>query len=149
MIPLVIGIFGSYISGSWHSANMNWALHGFTGFQTAMVFLFLFGWSAYAAEVCATFAPEYHNTRRDTTIALRSAATFTLVVDLLFPLGLGGTTGAPSVATAEGVVYVPAFARLVGSGAARVMLVLLIRTLVRAVISATADRPPALSGIAL
>jgi amino acid transporter len=148
MIPLGIVIIGSYFSGSWHGSNMTWALHGFTGFQTAMVFLFLFGWSAYAAEVCATFAPEYHDTRRDTTIALRSAATFTLLVYLLFPLGLGGVTGAPSAATAEGTFYVPAFDKIVGSGAGSIMLVLLIGSLFLSMISSTADGSRALYGIA-
>src|SRR5215472_3140668 len=148
MIPLAVVIFGSYLSGSWHSANMTWALHGFTGFKVAMVYLFLFGWSAYAAEVCATFAPEYHDTRRDTTIALRSAAMFTLLVFLLFPLGLGGVTGAPSAATAEGEFYVPAFTNIVGSGVASVMLVLLIGSLLLSMISSTADGSRALYGIA-
>jgi amino acid transporter len=113
-----------------------------------MVYLFLFGWSAYAAEVCATFAPEYKDTRRDTTLALRSAASFTLLVFLLFPLGLGGVTGAPSSATAEGEFYVPAFAKLVGSGAAGLMLVLLIGSLLLSMLSSTADGSRALYGIA-
>src|SRR5260370_7606397 len=105
-------------------------------------------WSAYAAEVCATFAPEYKDTRRDTTIALRSAATLTLLVFLLFPLGLGGVTGAPSILTAEGQFYVPAFAKIVGSGAATVMLVFLIGSLFLSMISSTADGSRALYGIA-
>jgi amino acid transporter len=83
LIPLAIFIVGPYVTGNWHSSNMTWALHGWGGFKLAMVYLFLFGWSAYAAEVCATFAPEYHDTRRDTTIALRSAGIFTLLVFLL------------------------------------------------------------------
>src|SRR5260370_27750406 len=118
MVPLAIFIFVPYLTGHWHSSNMTWALLGFGGFKLAMVYVLLMGWSAYAAEVCATFAPEYHDTRRDTTIALRSAAVFTLLVFLLFPLGLGGVTGAPSTATAEGEFYVPAFAKGVGSGVA-------------------------------
>jgi len=148
MVPLVIFIVVPYFSGDWHSTNMTWALHGFGGFKLAMVYLFLMGWSAYAAEVCATFAPEYHDTRRDTTIALRSAAVFTLLVFLLFPLGLGGVTGAPSGATAEGEFYVPAFAKVVGSGAAGFMLVLLIGSLFLSMISSTADGSRALYGIA-
>jgi amino acid transporter len=148
MIPLVVIILVPYLTGDWHSSNMTWALHGFTGFKLAMVYLFLFGWSSYAAEVCATFAPEYRNTRRDTTIALRSSATFTLLVFLLFPLGLGGVTGAPSAATAEGEFYVPAFTNIVGSGVANVMLVLLIGSLLLSMISSTADGSRALYGIA-
>ena len=148
MIPLVVIILVPYLTGNWHSSNMTWALHGSSGFQLALVYLFLFGWSSYAAEVCATFAPEYHNTRRDTTIALRSSAVFTLLVFLLFPLGLGGVTGAPSAATAEGEFYVPAFTKIVGNGTANVMLVLLIGSLLLSMISSTADGSRALYGIA-
>jgi amino acid transporter len=71
-----------------------------------------------------------------------------LLVYLLFPLGLGGVTGAPSAATAEGEFYVPAFAKIVGSGAASVMLVLLIGSLFLSMISSTADGSRALYGIA-
>jgi amino acid transporter len=148
MVPLLVFIVGPYITGNWHSSNMTWALHGWSGFKLALVYLFLFGWSAYAAEVCATFAPEYQNTKRDTTIALRSAGVFTLLVFLLFPLGVGGVSGAPSAATASGQFYVPALAKIVGSGAAQVILVLLIGSLFLSMISSTADGSRALYGIA-
>jgi len=127
---------------------MTWALHGFSGFKIAMVYLFLSGWSAYAAEICATFAPEYHDTRRDTTIALRSAAVFTLLVFLLFPMGIGGVAGAPSAATASGEFYVTDLAKIVGSGPAGVIIVLLIGSLFLSMISSTADGSRALYGIA-
>ena len=148
MVPLVIFIVVPYLTGNWHSSNMTWALHGFGGFKLAMVYLFLFGWSAYAAEVCATFAPEYHDTRRDTTIALRSAGMFTLLVFLLFPLGVGGISGAPPVATASGAFYVTDLAKIVGSGPAGAILVLLIGSLFLSMISSTADGSRALYGIA-
>jgi len=149
MVPLVIFILVPYLTGHWHSSNMTWAIpSGWGGFKLAMVYLFLFGWSSYAAEVCATFAPEYHDTRRDTTLALRSAAVFTLLVFLLFPLGIGGVSGAPSAATASGEFYVPALAKIVGSGAAQVILVLLIGSLFLSMISSTADGSRALYGIA-
>ncbi|HJY74567.1 MAG TPA: APC family permease, partial [Streptosporangiaceae bacterium] len=149
MVPLTIFIVVPYFTGDWHSANMTWSIPGgFAGFKLALVYLFLFGWSSYAAEVCATFAPEYHDTRRDTTLALRSAAVFTLLVFLLFPLGIGGVSGAPSAATASGEFYVPALAKIVGSGAAQVILVLLIGSLFLSMISSTADGSRALYGIA-
>jgi amino acid transporter len=148
MVPLVIFIVVPYLTGHWHSSNMTWALHGFGGFKLAMVYLFLFGWSAYAAEVCATFAPEYHDTRRDTTIALRSAGVFTLLVFLLFPLGIGGVAGAPPAATAAGAFYVTDLAKIVGSGGASVVLVLLIGSLLLSMITSTADGSRALYGIA-
>src|SRR5690349_2334700 len=148
MVPLAIFIVVPYFTGDWKSSNMTWALHGWGGFKLAMVYLFLMCWSAYAAEVCATFAPEYHDTRRDTTIALRSAGIFTLLVFLLFPLGIGGVTGPPSAATAAGQFYVPALTKIVGSGAAQVILVLLIGSLFLSMISSTADGSRALYGIA-
>src|SRR6266851_1429973 len=149
MVPLVIFILVPYLTGHWHSSNMTWAIPGgFGGFKLAMVYLFLFGWSSYAAEVCATFAPEYHDTRRDTTLALRSAAVFTLLVFLLFPLGIGGVSGAPSAATAAGEFYVPALAKIVGSGGAQVIIVLLIGSLFLSMISSTAHGSRALYGIA-
>jgi amino acid transporter len=149
MVPLVIFILVPYLTGDWHSSNMKWAIPGgFGGFKLAMVYLFLFAWSSYAAEVCATFAPEYHDTRRDTTLALRSAAVFTLLVFLLFPLGIGGVSGAPSTATAAGEFYVPALAKIVGSGPAGVIIVLLIGSLFLSMISSTADGSRALYGIA-
>jgi amino acid transporter len=147
MVPLVIFIVVPYLTGHWHASNMTWALHGFSGFKIAMVYLFLSGWSAYAAEVCATFAPEYHDTRRDTTIALRSAAVFTLLVFLLFPMGIGGVAGAPSAATASGEFYVTDLAKIVGSGPAGVIIVLLIGSLFLSMISSTADGSRALYGI--
>src|SRR5438067_1359595 len=83
-VALVIFLRVPYLAGAWHSSIVRWAIAGgFGGFELAMVYLFLFGWSSYAAEVCATFAPEYHYTRRDTTMAMRSAAVFTLLMFLL------------------------------------------------------------------
>ena len=47
-------------------------------------------WSAWGVDVCATFAPEYKDTVRDTTLALRSAALFSMVVYILLPIGFVG-----------------------------------------------------------
>ena len=73
---------------------------------------------------------------------------FTLLVFLLFPLGIGGVSGAPTAATAAGEFYVPALAKIVGSGPAGVILVLLIGSLFLSMISSTADGSRALYGIA-
>jgi amino acid transporter len=148
LVTLVIFMFLPYVTGNWHSSNMTWALHGWLGWKTAFVWLFLMGWSIYAAEICATFAPEYHDTKRDTTIALRSAGVFTLMVALLFPLGVGGVTGVPPPATQEGEFYVPALTKLVGSTAAGIVIILLIGSLFLSMISSTADGSRALYGIA-
>ena len=63
---------------------------------------------------------------------------FTLLVFLLFPLGIGGVSGAPGGDRRQGEFY-PALAKIVGSGAGRILLVLLIGSLFLSMISSTAD----------
>jgi amino acid transporter len=149
MIPLAVFIVVPYFTGDWHSSKVSY-LHvaGHSDFSVAIVWLFILGWSSYAAEVCATFAPEFHDTKRDTALALRSSALFTLVVFLLLPLGLGGVTGAPGGSVAYGPFYVSAFKTIVGPGFGGVALVLLIAALVLSMNSSTADGGRALYGIA-
>jgi amino acid transporter len=106
MIPLAVFIIGPYITGDWHSANMDWTVGDW---KTAVVWLYLMGWSAYGVETCAAFAPEYKDTIRDTTLALRSAALFSLAVYALLPLGLGGVLPQDVVAADPVAFYVPAF----------------------------------------
>jgi len=146
-VPLVVVMFVPYFTHHWHASNLKWSF-GSSPFSLIMVWLFLNAWSAYGVEICATFAPEYKNTRRDTAIALRSAAGFCLVVFILYPLGLGGVIGAPSAATAEGQYLTGVFTTLVGSGAASFVTVCLIGSLFLSMISSTADASRALYGIA-
>jgi amino acid transporter len=149
MIPLAVFIIGPYLSGDWHSSNVHWALasNQWGGVKIALVWLFLMGWSAYGIEVCATFTPEYKS-RRDSTIALRSAATFSLLVFILLPLGLGGVTGIPPVAAQGGTGYVGAFQTILGSGTlASLMLILVILSLLLSMATSTADAGRALYGI--
>ena len=110
-----------------------------------MVWLFIMCWSAYGIEICATFAPEYHDTKRDTALALRSAAAFSLIVYVLLPLGLGGVTGASGDL---GRLLRPAFKEIAGNGFGGVALVCLIASLILSMNSATADGGRALYGIA-
>src|SRR5262249_40383566 len=76
------------------------------------------------------------------------AGVFTLIVALLFPLGVGGVTGVPPADQLEGQFYVPALTKLLGSGLAGVVIVFLIGSLFLSMISATADGSRALYGIA-
>ncbi len=146
MIPLAIFIIVPYFTGDWHSSNITYpALAGFSKFSVALMWLFIMCWSAYGIEVCASFAPEYHDTKRDTALALRSAASFSLLVYVLLPLGLGGVTGASGDA---GGFYVGAFKQIAGSGFGGIGLICLIASLILSMNSATADGGRALYGIA-
>jgi amino acid transporter len=149
MIPLAVLMFGPWVTGDWHSSNVHWALasNQWGGVKIALVWLFIMTWSAGGVEVCATFTPEYKS-KSDSAIALRSAATFSLLVYILLPLGLGGFTGIPSTAAIlSNGSYVTAFHTIVGSGATDVLLVFLILSLLLSMASSTADAGRALYGI--
>jgi len=140
-----------FARGDYHSSNMTWAIGGqWGGLRIAFVWLFLMAWSAYGIEVCASFAPEYHDTKRDTALALRSAASFSLLVYVLLPLTVTGSTGVDFInkAGAEGQFFTGLLNHLVGSGFASVVLVFLLASLVLSMNSSTADAGRALYGIA-
>jgi amino acid transporter len=151
MIPLAVFMFLPYITGDWHSSNLTWTLNdpgqAWGGWKLALVYLYIMGWSAYGVETCATFAPEYKDTVRDTTLALRSSAMFSLVVYALLPLGISGVLTQGQIAADPVAFYVPAFDKIVG-GASDLMVVLLIASLLLSMNTATADGSRALYGIA-
>ena len=149
MIPLAVLMIGPFVSGNWHSSNVHWALAStqWGGVKIALVWLFIMTWSAGGVEVCATFTPEY-KTRRDSTIALRSTATFSLLVYILLPLGLGGYSGIPSTsAILSNSTYVTALNTIVGRGVTDVLLIFLILSFLLSMGTSTADAGRALYGI--
>jgi amino acid transporter len=147
MIPLALFIIVPYFTGDWHSSNVHATFPGpWGGLKVAIVFMFILAWSAYGTEACATFAPEYQDTRRDTSRALRSAAAFMLFVCLFVPLGLGGVTGAVTTG-AEGQFYTAAMTQIVGHGAASFFTICIIASLLLSMTSSTADAGRALFGI--
>ncbi|HYT25420.1 MAG TPA: amino acid permease, partial [Actinomycetota bacterium] len=91
LIPLALLMFFPYITGNFHSANLTWLIGGagstWDSWRLALVWLYLMAWSAYGVEAAATFAPEYRDSERDLTLALRRSAMFSLVVYALLPLG--------------------------------------------------------------
>lgn len=151
MISLVVFIVIPYLTGDWKSSNLTWGLdnpdYPWGGWKVALVWLYIMGWSAYGVETCAAFAPEYKDTVRDTTIALRSAAIFSLAVYALLPLGITGAIGEQAAIDDPVAFYVPAFGEIVG-GASDLMVVFLIASLILSMNTATADGSRALYGIA-
>jgi amino acid transporter len=147
LIPLAVFMIVPYLTGDWESSNLNWLVDDSGGWKTAVVWLYIMGWSAYGVETCAAFAPEYKDTVRDTTLALRSAALFSLVVYFALPLGITGAIGEQAAIDDPVAFYVPAFDQIVG-GASDFMVVLLIASLLLSMNTATADGSRALYGIA-
>jgi len=151
MIPLAVFIFLPYLTGNWESSNLTWTLNDegqpWGGLKTALVWLFVMGWSSYGVETCATFAPEYKDTVRDTSLALRSSAIFSLFVYAFLPLGISGVLSQEAIAENPVAFYVPAFQEILGGGS-QIMVVLLIASLLLSMNTATADGSRALYGIA-
>lgn len=150
MIPLVVFMIGPFVTGEWHASNLHFGYGGTQiTFTLAMVWLYIMGWSSYGVEACATFAPEYANTTKDTHKALKSAAWFSLIVYALMPLGICGLAGTEADALKHPVsFYVSAFTQLVGPGWSGLMVVFVCASLVLSMNSATADGSRALYGLA-
>jgi amino acid transporter len=142
-------MFLPYITGDWHSANMTWSIGSGGGLALVLVWLYIMCWSSYGIEVVATFAPEFHDTERDTPKALRSSALFCTAVYALLPLGVGGTLGTKTVAAdPTGIAfYTDAFNAIVGNTLAKVMILFIVAGLVLSMNTATMDGSRALFGI--
>jgi amino acid transporter len=149
-IPAFVLMFLPYITGDWSSANMTWSIGSGGGIALVLVWLYFMCWSAYGIEVVATFAPEFHDTERDTPKALRSSALFCAAVYALLPLGLGGTLGTDAVAKDATFIafYGDAFNLIVGSALGKVMILCIVAGLVLSMNTATMDGSRALFGIA-
>jgi amino acid transporter len=149
MVPLFVMMILPFLNGSFDSANLTNKLGdsglAWGGLQVALVWLWLMCWSAWGVDVCATFAPEYKDTVRDTKLALRSAALFSMVVYIVLPIGLIGGAGPKLV---EGYAYPAAMDKIVGSTRfTDFFVVCLIASFIITMNTATADGGRALYGI--
>jgi amino acid transporter len=147
LVPLLIFIVFPYFTGDWHASKLEYVHRagGFSDIRIALMWLFIMCWSAYGIEVAATFAPEYHDTKRDTAKALKSIAAFSLFVYLFLPLGLGGVVGSTGD---YGGFYVGALKTIAGSALGGFAVICLIASLILAMNTSTADGGRALYGIA-
>ncbi len=148
MIPLFCFMVLPFLNGDFNADNLTYKLNdsglAWGGWQLALVWIWLMIWSAGGVDTCATFAPEYKDTVRDTRKALLSAAIFSLIVYTFLPLGLVGGVGEETVALYD---YVGALNQLVGTTATNFFVVVIIASFVISMNTATADGGRALYGI--
>jgi amino acid transporter len=146
-IPLFCFMFLPFLNGDFDSGNLTYKLDdgglAWGGWQLALVWIWIMIWSAGGVDTCATFAPEYKDTVRDTRKALLSAAIFSLIVYTLLPLGMVGGVGEETVGAYD---YVGALNQLVGS-ATDFFVVVILASFVISMNTATADGSRALFGI--
>src|SRR5207237_10209359 len=147
MVPLFCFTLLPFLNGDFHSSNLKFTLNvpglAWGGLQLALVWIWIMIWST-APEACATFAPEFKDTVRDTRKALLSSAAFILLINTLVPVALTGGVGAKTVGAFD---YVGALDKLVGSGATNFFVVVMCASFVMSMNTATADGSRALSGI--
>lgn len=151
LLMIAVLVVGPFLTGDFDASGLTYGLNAdgldWGGWKLAMVFLFLFGWTVYGTEVCATIAPEYRDPKRDVGKALMASAALTLAVAVLIPIGLGGTVGDAAIAADPYGAYVGAFHEVLGSGSVVVTLVLA-ATMLLILNVASANAARALYGIA-
>jgi amino acid transporter len=154
MIPLAAMIVLPYLTGDWHSSNLhnnisaNAGALGTSSFTLIIVWLYAMCWSSYGMECCATFAPEYHDTARDTPKALRVAAIFGVIVYGLLPMGAMGTFGDQNINIGNIYTFMPDTLHILLPGLlASFAIISLCAGIVLAMNTATADGSRALYGI--
>jgi amino acid transporter len=150
LIPCLALMFLPYVTGDWHSSNLDWNIGSGGGVALVITWLYFMGWSSYGFEACATVAPEYRDTTRDTPKALRASAMFSVLVYALLPLGLGGTLNTATVAgdSTAIVFYKTAFDAIGGSFIGGFLVICLVCGIVLTMSTATMDGSRALYGIA-
>ena len=106
LVPLCSISFGPYITGKWHSSQHDVEPARLRrGFKLAMVWLFLMAWNTYGVEVCASFAPEYKNTKTRHRPRAAVGGDVRSPGGGSLPARHGGLIGAPNAALAEGQFY--------------------------------------------
>jgi amino acid transporter len=148
-VPLAVFAVVPFVTGQWSSDTFTGNLGGegaWGGWKLGIVWLYVMLWTSLGVEVCATFTPEYRRGARDAAMALRAAALFSLAVFVLLPLGAAGAAGQPEVAAEPLTFYLVTFEELVG-GAADVMVVLLLGSLLLVLNTSMADSSRALFGM--
>ncbi|MCG2620782.1 APC family permease [Arthrobacter sp. I2-34] len=154
LVPLLIFIAAPAISGQWSAANLTWGLGGpgadaWGGWQNAIAWLYLIGWTAYGTEMCAAFTPEYRSAK-DARKALFTSGGYTFLMFALVPLGVGGLVSQDAAASDVGGIFVNAFAAVIPIGpVADIMLLILLGALLMGVNTGMADASRALYGAAL
>lgn len=144
---LIVVAFGPYIvnGGIWDASRLTWHVEG--GWMTIVVVYYVTSWVTYGTEICASFAPEYKDTTRDTSKALLSSSAFMLALFTFVPMGVVGTIGEEAVQT-NPVGYIgSSFEALLGGGAWVGVLIVAANMFI-AMMSGTADGARALYGLA-
>lgn len=145
IVVLAVLAVGPFFTDGWDVGQLTGNLDG--GWKTAVVWLYVTAWAIYGTELCASFAPEYRDTVRDTSLALRSIALFMVFAYGLVPLATTGQLGEVTIAN-NPITYGVVSAQQMFGGASGIVTAVLCGALFLGMISSSADAGRALYGIA-
>lgn len=131
--------------GTWHVQRLTW-YHG-GNWMTLAVWFYVTAWSTYGTEICASFAPEYQDTVRDTAKALRWTSLVALGIFFVVPLSMIGSIGEDAFRADPVGSFAVALERALGGFSTLGVLVLIV-SMFFGMVSTTADGGRALYGLA-
>ncbi|MGW2339584.1 APC family permease [Streptomyces sp. NPDC001661] len=132
-------------SADWDVDRLTW-FHG-GSWMTIVVWYYVTCWTTYGTEICASFAPEYRDTVRDTAKALRATSLVSLGLFLVVPLAMTGSVGEKAIAADPVGAFALAFEKALG-GMAPLGVAILVVSMFLGMVSTTADGGRALYGLA-
>lgn len=138
-----------FVGGDWQAANLTAHVEGpWGGWKTILAWLYIGAWAIYGSELCASFAPEYRDTNRDTAKAMNSIAILLIGLYFLVPLANVGRIGEQAV-TENPITYgVVGLEQSLGQTAASAATAVLCASLFIITVSSAADASRALLGMA-
>lgn len=147
MSGLVIVTVAAFLSprADWSVDNLHWGWAG--DWRTLVVVYYVTSWATYATELCASFAPEYRDTVRDTWKALWSSSLLMIAVFLFVPMAVGGSLGEATISENPVAFITIVFDQALG-GLGWVGTSIIAAACLASVIANTADGGRALYGLA-
>ena len=148
IIPVALLVIVPVVTGNWSASRLHWGLSSAgSPLTVALVWMYLMGWTSYGMEICASFAPEFRDTKRDTWRALKGAGIFTFGYYVLVVLAVGGAATTAVIIASPSGFYGPLLGHIV-DGIGGVITVFLVGALILVMNSSTADGGRALYGMA-
>lgn len=144
ILVLAVLAIGPFVTGTFTGIELT---GGVADWKSILVWMYLLAWAIYGTELCASFAPEYKDTARDTFRALRTVAFFMVAAYALVPMAATGHLGEATVSENPITYGVLSVQRMLG-GASGIVTAVLCGALFLSMISSSADAGRALYGVA-
>lgn len=147
VVFVVLVLIAPAFAGGWHLSQLSWHV-GPHPVVTMLVWMYAAAWTVYGTEICATFAPEYRNPRRDTFRAMKYSALFVFACYLITPLSATGVLGEKVIGNNPITYTVLLLQKALGTGITDVVMLVIVADLLLSMIAASADGGRAIFGIA-